>query len=722
MQQRKNKLGNLFKCLFRGFCFHNQSLFFVCCLIIFSQSSKTLFSAEIHKNIDSLYFELQKEQNPVEKLSVLKNVCAYWKHNNYDSALVYCNHVKEFAETIGMTDDYLEYNLVMGDIHQHIGNSLVAIKYFMHALEGYEEIENDEKIALSYNHIGVLYHKDGEFEKAKENFQKALEIAEEVGLPLPIANYSNNLATLYRRFNDYDNALYYHNKALKLYQSIDNKYGVANVLNNIAIIFYNKGDYKRAIDLIKQSVDIRREIGDNPELGNALFNIGFIYYQNNNAEEALRYFLESLEIAKELGSLLLQRVNYEMLAKVHENKSDYKKALDWYQKYVRINDSINTNNKQNSLVEIKTEYESKQKAQEVELLIKNAELSDIALQKTRFVFYSTLAVIALFIGFLVFLLFNIKKIALVNKLLNANNIVILRHREELLRKKEALTFLSINLKNRKREVIKQSKILNSKSNELSEKLKEIGFKKNNIDSSLRYAAKLQRTLKNNCVLKNTVVKNFAAYPFKDDLSLKNSAYWIHETDNSVFIAVFDAPHKNISGAFWCVMVNTLLNKVITEQSLTDPYEIYREVFAIMKNTFISSEGDDCDSFDDCGFLILKVNYLNMYSEYYSMHLPVILFNKHKGIFKRIDFSEIADYKNENKTKKFKIFPEDRIWLFNKYAINSEIFKNGSLNQNYDKILSANAESIKVIIEEIVQNINITVDEKKQLLIIGVQLI
>ncbi|MBS4014462.1 MAG: tetratricopeptide repeat protein [Bacteroidetes bacterium] len=720
MQQKRNNDYKQFRILIRGFYKINLSLFFICAFFLFYNINYSI-SQPVEKNIDSLYDEFNRNINPIHKFEVLKKICSYWRFNDYDSALVYCGLTIEMAEKLGKIEDCLEHHIVIGHMHHTAGHFSDAIEKFAFALNEFIELKDTVKIALSYNHLAMSYHQFGNLDKALEYYKEAVRLAKIVGDPRPIANYANNLATVYRRLNDYDNALYYHQLSHDLYRQADDLPGVGNVLNNMAIIFYNKGDYKNAIQLFKNAAEIREKTGNNQELGNVLFNIGFVYNAIGEVKKANEYFLKSLQLGIMLSSLPLQRTNYEMLSKNYEKIGNHKSALEYYNLFISITDSINAVRQTNRLLEIKTEQEKRIEEMHINVLLKKSELDLLTQRKSLFVFYSTLFIFIALVSFLVIILFLIRKKAKMNKMLSDQNDAILSHRDELYNRKETLELLNNELKEKDSEVSLQNELLNEKAKELNQIVLDLEHRKDEVESSLRYAAMLQNALKSSYTISSGIIHDFFVYPSQSK-SLSDSSFWICESGGNIFVAVFDAPQKSISGAFYCVMVNTMLDRVVNEQMIHDPHRILDEVFNNMENTLSKSSLTDCFTTNECGFLMARINYQSMTVDFCSLNLPFILTDA-KGIVKMISpYDGISSNPEFRDDYKIKIFPNEKLWIMNQATLRKyEEVANGGFTNEWEAFLSCKKSKINESIMGIVNMYENDTEMKNKLLILGFQI-
>ena len=169
-----------------------------------------------------------------------------------------------------------------------------------------EELYGQEhkNTAASYNNIGSVYWKQGDYPKALEYYGKALAIVEKVlGKDHPdTATTYNNIGTVYDDQGDYPKALEYYKKALAIREKVLPKDhpDTASSYNNIGLVYDNQGDYPKALEYYGKALAIDEKVlgKDHPDTATDYNNIGFMYYQQGKYPEALEYLEKALEIFK----------------------------------------------------------------------------------------------------------------------------------------------------------------------------------------------------------------------------------------------------------------------------------------------------------------------------------------------------------------------------------------------------------------------------------------
>ncbi len=205
-----------------------------------------------------------------------------------------------------------------------------------------------ENTAASYNNIGGVYKKQGDYPKALEYLKKALAIKEKVlGEDHPdTATDYNNIGLVYKNQGDYTKALEYYGKALAIDENVLGKDhpGTATDYNNIGTVYDDQGDYPKALEYYVKTLAIREKVlgKDHPATATTYNNIGLVYHKQGDYPKALEYYGKALAIReKVLGKDHPDTASsYNNIGGVYWKQGDYPKALEYYGKALAIKEKV----------------------------------------------------------------------------------------------------------------------------------------------------------------------------------------------------------------------------------------------------------------------------------------------------------------------------------------------------------------------------------------------
>ncbi|MBN1698134.1 MAG: tetratricopeptide repeat protein [Spirochaetales bacterium] len=174
-----------------------------------------------------------------------------------------------------------------------------SLDFFNLSLAYNGAVFNEKGMISSYNSIGKVYSAIGDMESAEENFSNALEIARRLGTADLIAQTLNNLGELYFRTRQFNESLAHFEEALTYKNKIPR--------SEIAVIYHN---------------------------------MGTVYKRLDDFDTAFSYFKKALTINTEKKLYEEAASNQYMIASLHLEKGDIKKALDSAEKALSLDKKV----------------------------------------------------------------------------------------------------------------------------------------------------------------------------------------------------------------------------------------------------------------------------------------------------------------------------------------------------------------------------------------------
>jgi len=159
-------------------------------------------------------------------------------------------------------------------VFRELGEKELAVKYFMEA--GEKGLTTDEE----YRIIGTLYHKQNKLNQAEESIQRSLDLN-----PKNADSY-NILGMISNRLGNYDDAIKYFRRAIELApERAAFKFNLANIYRT------HLKEYKKAAELYEQSLNI------DPNKFTTWNNLGITYMAMKNYDNAERCLKKCIQIA-----------------------------------------------------------------------------------------------------------------------------------------------------------------------------------------------------------------------------------------------------------------------------------------------------------------------------------------------------------------------------------------------------------------------------------------
>jgi YesN/AraC family two-component response regulator len=291
-----------------------------------------------------------------------------------------------------------------------LGNFTDAILNFQKVISLQENSSNKLSLANAHFNIGLLYWEHNNPSEALRYYNYALEIYSNIGATEDIANACINIGLVYSRKKDTHQAILYYERAIELFSTVKNKTGLASALQNKAVLLDNAGMYDEAELLLFEALNIYEQ--NNYKLGSfsCYSNLSKLYSVTGKKNKAIDFALKAVSMESVDKPIKYLADSYLTLAGSYSYMKNYKKATEFYRKYLTIKDSVFSLEINQQISEIQTRYETEKKEIELQNLHQQLEIQELQLkdERRRIVFVSIILIIIL-ISAIIFVILYLQK-------------------------------------------------------------------------------------------------------------------------------------------------------------------------------------------------------------------------------------------------------------------------------------------------------------------------
>lgn len=372
-------------------------------------NDKTSLAAS-HNMIGSIYWRLNKfpeaekayseaiklyktQELQIQQAKTIENLARVYKDwqfvNKADSITQLAIQLyKQNNDSMGVASA----NKNLGNIYYEKNNLIKAMHHYLLALKTYEQVNDVGGIVDIRKNLGNIYMQIGEFEKAMDYYHIALDREIQENNISGSAYIENLIGNCYSELKNFDEALNSYQTALKKYKELDHNKNIASTINHIGNVYLQQSDYGKALKKYQESMEYARIAGDDwrvstewNNIGNVYLatnmphkamdafksgyeinrkiknlygtalcsrKIGELYFQNNNNDSAAFYLEQSLKLGSEIDNKELMKNASYALYNFYNKEENYKKALENYQTYAVLSDSIEKKTNRNYIAEM----------------------------------------------------------------------------------------------------------------------------------------------------------------------------------------------------------------------------------------------------------------------------------------------------------------------------------------------------------------------------------
>ena len=324
---------------------------------------------------------LQDMNWPREQAIIYGNYAGIYKDLAlYDSALHWNAKFVDLADQMN-SNVFKGYGLgITGDLYQVKGQYNLAAKYHMQSLRAYEAAEDESRMGDAFLKLGEAHLYGDRYEDAERNLLQAVEIYKRINDSYYLKEAYNDLAYTYYRQEQYDTAQDYYELADSLAQDLKDSYGMAQIVEGYYNIAYAKNQYELALSYNKRAMELFYQIEDRFNIAWRQANMANVHLKLGQINKALAENKIAENQFKELNLPSGLKKVYQNYYLIYKEANRMEEALDAYEAYVTIKDSLDNTRTETEIEELQIGYDVEKKDQEIKMLAKDKALLSAAAQ------------------------------------------------------------------------------------------------------------------------------------------------------------------------------------------------------------------------------------------------------------------------------------------------------------------------------------------------------
>lgn len=247
-----------------------------------------------------------------------------------DQALVFYERSLELNK-----NDGLHYNIGIvssniASIYHIKGQRGKAIVYLENALAAFIRSGDQFHIEEKKKDLGLMQLEMGNYDIAEDSFLRYLKTARKLGYKKGEAEVHNFLGFLYKMKGDPERALKYRQGYLRLAEEMRDDYLIASAKNSVAIIYQEKELYEKAEILLKESLQLGEKHNHANLVVASILNLITSYTQMKDFKNALTYLRKAVKIITPLNNNNYSFHLFQNYAIYHNGIENPSKAAHYY--------------------------------------------------------------------------------------------------------------------------------------------------------------------------------------------------------------------------------------------------------------------------------------------------------------------------------------------------------------------------------------------------------
>jgi signal transduction histidine kinase len=319
-------------------------------------------------------FARQKETNLIgQSYFVLGNI-SYMRDNIPLARKNYRAAITNLESTHNISGLYSVY-FWMARTYSNTSETDSASFYGIKALSMAEKINDADKIYTVACSVGTTFLNLGELDKAIKYFEYGLKSiapkTNKVGLRIFLTDYATCLV-LTHQFTRADSVI---KEIESLNALFRDDYSMAIINKLRGTIEYERKNYQSAILYLQPAIDKIEELKFvNEDTKDIELLLGKARYALHDYDGAISNLQKTIYIAGNLRDLIAKEEANLLISKSFQQKANTDSALHYFKNYAVLKDSLFSDQKQKSIIEVTTRYETEKKEQQIKLLQGENEL------------------------------------------------------------------------------------------------------------------------------------------------------------------------------------------------------------------------------------------------------------------------------------------------------------------------------------------------------------
>lgn len=255
------------------------------------------------------------------------------KAKNLSLALDHIKASLAISEPAGYTKEIGTSYSILGLLISYTDNFDSAIYWNKKAIPVLVGTGDSLEISRNYNRLGTNYLFKNSYQEAAAILLQAITWSNN---PKVSANSYNNLGMISKRLGDYANAVEYYAKAIDNLGKLNEPVGKARALNNLGSLYIQKKEYERARACFEESYSLIKDINDPEILGQSLNGLGIIANRLGSKTDALQKFRESAMAFEKAGIIVDYAKQLVNIGDVESELKQYNLAEKSYLDAIKI--------------------------------------------------------------------------------------------------------------------------------------------------------------------------------------------------------------------------------------------------------------------------------------------------------------------------------------------------------------------------------------------------
>ncbi|WP_161787185.1 sensor histidine kinase [Hymenobacter sp. IS2118] len=253
--------------------------------------------------------------------------------------------------------------LRLASCYANLSNGPEALTLLTEAQMLAHRLQNADALTRAHTAQGGIYHERRDSVTAWQHYRQGLELMSQPGVRSRTRmRLLGNVGSLFFFRQQYRQAMHFDSLALALARRDGDSTAQSNYLSSLATYQLQVGNLGRTKRLLTQALAISSRQNAVRSQVNQLIMFAMYYIETGQPERTDAATREALRLARQSDYLERALDAYAILAAEAADQARYQQAYEWNQRYVALNDTLNSRQTMQALASAQVNYEAQERA------------------------------------------------------------------------------------------------------------------------------------------------------------------------------------------------------------------------------------------------------------------------------------------------------------------------------------------------------------------------
>ena len=319
----------------------------------------------------------EKHPNEQFKAITLGSIAALeYEKGNIDSAIVIQTSVNNIFKDKKLWLKYAVGLGCLGDFYHSKGNFKTAYEFTLQGLKYLDTIpEEPWRKADFKKQIGIIELSRGNFRQSLDYFESALKFYSDSKDSIYMGHTRVDMGNAYSGLQKSDSAVRNYTEGLEIGRRTKVLDIQANAMTNLGRTYSFMGKLDSALVYFSEAIKLNTTNNTANNLATCLGEMGNVYRLLEQDDKALLFLNQGLHIADSISALDVKKEILRYRSALYQDQKSYLEALEDFQYFSELKDSLFNETKSQQIEELKTIYETEKK--EAALALQEEEIKTL---------------------------------------------------------------------------------------------------------------------------------------------------------------------------------------------------------------------------------------------------------------------------------------------------------------------------------------------------------